>query len=180
MQLCPRSRACSRGTNTGTSSYPTPCLILVLASLGVSNSTCGGQEAGPDLPHLAAFLSTRAAMVGEAVQSGGPRSPARPHRALTPFGGGRRGSGDPASLQSPLWGCSEGEGSALVPGTVLLGQGEQCQELQKKGAMAQHHAAIDVLLGNGLGFKPCWSGGWPSQAAPSHGSTVSELWECWA
>lgn len=114
-------------------------------------------------------------MVREAVQSGGPRGFTRPRRALTRFRGGRRGSGGPASLQGPVWGCSEGEGSVLVPGAVLLGQGQQCQEHQKKGAVAQHRAAIYVLLGSGLGFKPCWSGGWPSQAAPSHGSTVSGL-----
>lgn len=183
MQPCshvPGSRDCSRGTKTGTSPHPTHCSILVLASLGVSSSTCGGQEAGPDLPNLAALLSTRAAMVGEAVQAGGPGGFARPHRALTHFGWGRRGSGGPVSRQGPVWGCSEGEGSALVPGAVLLGQGEQCQEHQKKGVLAQHCAAVNVLLGNALGFKPCWSGGWPSQAAPSHGSRVPGLWECWA
>lgn len=171
VQPCPREQGSLQGHQH--IPHPTHSPILALASLGVSSCTCGGQEAAPDLPDPAALLSTRTAVVGEAVvQPGAPRSSTRPRRALAHFGGHRQGTGAPGSLQGPVWGGSEGEGSALVPGAVLLGQGEQCQEHQKKGAVAQHRAAIHaVLLGDGLGFKPCWS-----QAAPL--MAVLEMWAC--
>lgn len=149
-----------------------------------AGGTCGGEEAGPDLPALAALLGTGAAVVGEAVQPGGAWGSARPRRALACFAGDRQDGGGPASPRGPARCWGDRGGSAPVPRTVLLGQGgrqlhQQCQECQEKGALAWHRAAVGELCcwAPWLGFKPCWGGGWPNRAAPSHGSTVSGPWE---
>lgn len=184
--VCPGSGARARGTRHGhrppPASHPSPGPRAGI--LGGAGSTCGGEEAGPVLPALAALLGTGAAVVGEAVQPGGARGSAPHCWALTHFAGGRQGGGGPASPQGLARCRGDRGGSTLVPGVVLVGWGgwqlhKQRQQHQEEGALTQHHAAVGApcCWAHQPGFKPCRGGGRPSRAAPSHSSTARRPWE---